>query len=90
MDTTVYTEYQRGQFVSGWEDAGGYTGDLDTPTPWCCPWLHADTTIPMPEGSSPREAGRLWWESCREEVEELLAQEQEIQEAENAVLFILD
>jgi hypothetical protein len=84
--TEKYTEAQREAFIAGWEAAGGYMGDVvpDSPAPWCAPWTHSNTEIPVPEGTRPRKAGRLWWEACQEEVEEFLAKEAEEAAARDA------
>lgn len=38
LNLATLTEEQKDAFVEGWENAGGFMGDLDTPNPWCCPW----------------------------------------------------
>ena len=70
-DTKIFTAEQRERFVSGWEAAGGYTEDMDSPCPWCCPWYHGDTVADV-TGVTPEEWGASWWSRCRDEIMALL------------------
>ena len=38
VDTSLWSESTQSDFIEGWEDAGEYMGDLDSPSPWCCHW----------------------------------------------------
>lgn len=39
LDTSlIKTDEERMAFYEGWSDEGGYTEDLATDCPWCCPW----------------------------------------------------
>lgn len=31
---TTLSEQDKEAFIAGWESAGGYVGDMDSPTPW--------------------------------------------------------
>ena len=65
------------EFIDGWENAGGYTDDLDeSPAPWCCPWYHGNTVITV-KGNTTQEWGADWWSQCKDEIEEELANESE-------------
>ena len=66
-------EEERGAFVEGWTEAGGYTDDLDTPAPWCAPWTY-DANIKV-TGTDVKSWGAQYWEQCRKEIEALLAEE---------------
>jgi hypothetical protein len=78
IDTATYTDDERDAFVSGWEYAGGTMGDVESSTPWCCPWYHSSPVISVEAGSmpTPTEAGALWWAACRQEIEQLLEAEE--------------
>lgn len=77
VDTADLSEEQQQEFIEGWENAGGYTDDLDeSPAPWCCPWYHGNTVITV-KGSTPKEWGADWWSQCKDEIEEELANESE-------------
>ena len=39
VDTSLWSESAQSDFIEGWEDAGEYMGDLDSPSPWCCHWF---------------------------------------------------
>lgn len=76
IDPTELTEKEQSQFIDGWESVGGYTDDLDgcNPYPWCCPWNWAAEIVV--EGETPEEWGASWWEACKDEIEELLQDEE--------------
>lgn len=77
LDTKTLTEEQQSQFIEGWEAAGGYTDDLDSSAPWCCPWHHGNTKIEV-TGDDPKSWGAQWWDQCKDEIEaELAAEESE-------------
>lgn len=75
IDTKDFTKEQQAQFIEGWESAGGYTDDLGSPAPWCCPWHHGNTRIEV-TGDDPRDWGAQWWDQCKDEIEELLKDEE--------------
>lgn len=75
INTKEFTTEQETAFIKGWEESGGYMGDADSPNPWCCPWYwQEEITV---EGESPEEWGASWWAACKDEIEELLAEEAE-------------
>ena len=67
LDTRTLTEEQQQAFIEGWEAAGGYTDDLGSPAPWCCPWHHGNSIIEV-EGDDPRAWGAQWWAQCKDEI----------------------
>lgn len=70
---------QRDEFVSGYEQAGGYMGDAESPAPWCAPWTHGTSEIVV-AGPTAKDWGACWWRSNREEIESLLEEEAENEE----------
>lgn len=74
-----WSEDTQNRFIAGWEGAGGYMDDLDSPRPWCCPWLYTDITV---DGDTPEQWGASYWAQSQEEVERLLAEEDEYTENE--------
>lgn len=76
IDTANLSEEEQEQFIEGWESVGGYTDDMDSPAPWCCPWYYGNTTITV-KGNNPKECGADWWAQCKDEVEELLKEEKQ-------------
>lgn len=81
------SEEKRAAFIAGWKNAGGYTGDTDTPAPWCCPWSWAAAiTVNLPEwlDSAERDAyralGAAYWAKCRPEILEILEEERRAEE----------
>lgn len=73
------TEEQRDDFVEGWENAGGFMGDLETPNPWCCPWDWTDEI--EVEGETLEEMGADWWRQNKAEIEALIAEDEARAEA---------
>lgn len=69
------TEEQQDAFIEGWKNAGGYTGDLETPNPypWCCPWDYTDSI--EVEGETPEEWGADYWKQCKDEIEALIVED---------------
>lgn len=77
----------RDAFVNGWVGAGGTTGDCESGTPWCCPWLWADAIRiewdadePTPDGLTDAEAaayqiGAAYWRAVGAEVLALIEEE---------------
>lgn len=77
IDTADLSEEEQEQFIEGWESVGGYTDDLDeSPAPWCCPWYHSNTVITV-KGSTPQEWGADWWSQCKDEVEQLIKENEQ-------------
>lgn len=75
INTKEFTTEQETAFIKGWEASGGYIGDADSPTPWCCPWFYQEEI--QVEGDTPEEWGASWWNECRAEVEAELEAETE-------------
>ena len=42
LQLTTLTSEQRDAFIRGWQNAGGYMDDADSPSPWCAPWTSCD------------------------------------------------
>ena len=79
LDTSLLSDEEKSEFIQGWKDAGGYMGDCDSnaPAPWCMPWLHGNTRIEVPQYDlDPCEQGQVHWENSKDEIAELLAQEE--------------
>ena len=60
VDLSTLTEEQKDEFVDGWKSVGGYVGDMDSPSPWCCPWYWCENFATF-DGSTPYEWGIEWW-----------------------------
>lgn len=75
IDPAELTEEQRVGFIFGWKDAGGYVGDLDSPRPWCCPWLYSDELEVV--GATPYDWGFDYWKQTENEFALLMAFEAE-------------
>lgn len=77
IEMATLSEKQKAAFIEGWENAGGYTDDLDvcSPYPWCCPWLWAAEI--WVDGETPEEWGASWWEACKDEIDELTEDEEQ-------------
>lgn len=69
------TDEQQAAFIEGWENAGGFMGDLETPNPWCCPWDWTDEIEVEVEGETLEEMGADWWRQNKAEIEALIAEE---------------
>ena len=67
------TSEQRDTFIRGWQNAGGYMDDADSPSPWCAPWTSCDA-IDV-EGETLEEMGADYWRQCKPEIEAQLAEE---------------
>lgn len=74
LDTTTMTEEQQEAFIEGWEVAGGYTGDMGFPDPWCAPWYTGEKIEVT--GDNPKDWGSQYWEQCKDEIECILAEEE--------------
>lgn len=74
VDTRKFTQEQRNEFISGWEQAGGYMGDSLADAPWCAPWYSEPHIIDV-EGKTPEEWGAAYWRQMRAEVEQELERE---------------
>lgn len=70
---TSLSEQDKEAFIAGWESAGGYVGDMDSPSPWCAPWTSCDA-IDV-EGETLEEMGADYWRQCKPEIEAQLAEE---------------
>ena len=79
IDPETLSEEQREDFISGYEQAGGYMGDAESPAPWCAPWTHGTSEIVV-AGPTAKDWGACWWRSNREEIESLLEEEAENEE----------
>ena len=75
VDTSLWSEKAQDDFIEGWEDAGGYMGDLDSPAPFCCPWFY-DPVIDV-SGRTAKDMGRSYWRSMKFEVEDVLRRQTE-------------
>lgn len=73
LQLTTLTSEQRDAFIRGWQNAGGYMDDADSPSPWCAPWTSCDA-IDV-EGETLEEMGADYWEQCREEINSLHPEE---------------
>ena len=74
-NTSMLSDEEKAEFIQGWKDAGGYMGDSDSPCPWCAPWLRANPFVEPPHYNAfVHEIGRFYWETCKSEIEALLAQ----------------
>lgn len=73
LNLKTLTEEQQAAFIEGWENAGGFMGDLETPNPWCCPWDWTDEI--EVEGETLEEMGADWWRQNKAEIEALIAEE---------------
>lgn len=75
LNLATLTEEQKDAFVEGWENAGGFMGDLETPHPWCCPWDWNDEI--EVEGETLEEMGADWWRQNKAEIEALIAEDED-------------
>ena len=73
LQLTTLTSEQRDAFIRGWQNAGGYMDDADSPAPWCAPWTSCDA-IDV-EGETLEEMGADYWRQCKPEIEAQLAEE---------------
>lgn len=81
------TDAVRDAFFAGWVDAGGTTSDRESDTPWCAPWLWADSIRvewdadePTPSGLTCEETaayqiGAAYWAAVGPEVLALIEEE---------------
>lgn len=67
----IETDEQRAAFIEGYESAGGFMGDLESDTPYCCPWDWERPDLAL-NARTPTEAGAAFWELIRGRVEEEL------------------
>lgn len=70
---TTLSNQDKEAFIAGWESAGGYMDDADSPSPWCAPWTSCDA-IDV-EGETLEEMGADYWRQCKPEIEAQLAEE---------------
>lgn len=73
LQLTTFTSEQRNAFIRGWQNAGGYMDDADSPAPWCAPWTSCDSI--EVEGTTLEEMGADYWRQCKREIEAQLAEE---------------
>lgn len=73
LNLATLTEEQKDAFVEGWENAGGFMGDIETTNPWCFPWDWTDEI--EVEGETLEEMGADWWRQNKAEIEALIAEE---------------
>lgn len=73
LQLNTLTSEQRDAFIRGWQNAGGYMDDADSPCPWCAPWTSCDS-IDV-EGETLEEIGADWWRQNKAEIEALIAEE---------------
>lgn len=73
LQLTTLTSEQRDAFIRGWQNAGGYMDDADSPSPWCAPWTSCDAI--NVEGETLEEMGADYWRQCKPEIEAQLAEE---------------
>lgn len=73
LQLNTLTSEQRDAFIRGWQNAGGYMDDADSPCPWCAPWTSCDS-IDV-EGETLEEMGADWWRQNKAEIEALIAEE---------------
>ena len=78
----VYSPARRASFLRGWKAAGGYTGDIRSDAPWCCPWRWAasitvdlDAWISAPAEDPYEALGWAYWMKVGQEVTDLLEEE---------------
>lgn len=70
------TEEQQEAFVRGWKRAGGYVGDCESSSPWCCPWLSGESVVLMSCSNNPEDWGAQYWEEVKSEVRAIRAEEE--------------
>lgn len=73
LNLKLLTSEQRDAFIRGWQNAGGYMDDADSPSPWCAPWTSCDSI--EVEGETLEEMGADYWRQCKPEIEAQLAEE---------------
>lgn len=73
INLKTLTEEQQKAFIEGWENAGGYMDDADSPNPWCAPWTSFDYM--EVESDNFEEMGADWWRQNKAEIEALIAEE---------------
>lgn len=78
LNLATLTSEQRDAFIRGWQNAGGYMDDADSPAPWCAPWTSCDS-IDV-EGETLEEMGADYWRQCKPEIEAQLAEEKALVE----------
>lgn len=77
-----YSPARRASFLRGWKAAGGYTGDIRSGAPWCCPWRWAasitvdlDAWISAPAEDPYEALGWAYWMKVGQEVTDFLEEE---------------
>ena len=79
INAVSLSESQRLDFLDGWQAAGGFMGDLDSPKSkgpaWCAPWNRGESI--RVTGRDPRRWGAQHWNAVRNDVElEVLADDE--------------
>lgn len=68
IDLYNLTDEQQELFIQGWDEAGGYMGDGETSSPWCCPWYSGSAPDLETESDDPRDWGAQYWALVEDEV----------------------
>lgn len=76
IDLYNLTDEQKDLFVEGWDEAGGYMGDGESPSPWCCPWFGGSVDSIESESDDPRVWGAEYWELVQDEVFALIEEDE--------------
>lgn len=70
------SEYECAAFVEGFKDADDIgVNDWETACPWGCPWYYEDEATF--ESTDPYEQGVEWFKNNREDILELMSEEDE-------------
>ena len=72
------SEEQQEAFVRGWERAGGYVGDGESPSPWSCPWYSGRSVVLQSCSDNPEDWGAQYWEAVKDEVSASLEEEERV------------
>ena len=68
IDLYNLTDEQQELFIEGWDAAGGYMGDGESPSPWCCPWYSGGAPDLETESDNPRDWGAQYWDLVKDDV----------------------
>ena len=72
------TDEQQEAFVRGWDRAGGYVGDGESPSPWCCPWHSGKSVVLQSCSDNPEDWGAQYWQEVESEVLASIAEEETV------------
>lgn len=75
VDTTLFTDEEKGRFIDGWAEAGGPCDDFECSDPWSCPWFWKPEIIVR--GTTPEEWGADFYRQCKPELDAILADDEE-------------